>query len=67
MWAGVAVKGRRPWFSRDPAREKFFQEIRKNFKRPPLEPKPGPSVEAVREESLYQGWLGERLTSRRAE
>lgn len=68
--AGVAVKGRRAWFSLDPAGEKFFQEIRKKFNRPPLEPKSEPSAEAVREEPLHQAWLGEQargpLTSRGA-
>ena len=48
------------WFSLDPAREKFFQEIRKKFQRPLLIPKDPPAQEAVREERLHQGWLGER-------
>ncbi len=50
------------WYSLDPAREKFFQEIRKKFRRPPAEAEP--SAEAVcpghQMESLHQGWLGER-------
>ena len=45
------------WVSLDPAREKFFQEIRKKFHRPPLEREP--QAEAVCEERLRQGWLGE--------
>lgn len=56
---GVAVKGRRPWFSLDPANEKFFQEIRKKCGRPPWEPRLEPDrKQPLPAESLHQGWLG---------
>ena len=59
------MKGRRPWFALDPAKEKFFQEIRKKCGRPPWESKPEPPpAEAVREQPLHQAWLGEQMRER---